>query len=111
MLHITDHAIIRYIERVMGINIQDIEDKILSKKDRTDYEDYEGMLTVSGVSLVIKNKTIITCGDETMSTKSVHDETNGDNKNNLIVHGIEGKIPKYVNRTNRKKTRKPRHRR
>lgn len=62
-IHVTDHAIIRYLERIEGVNIQEIKDKIVDEAVRQQYNTlgYGTYLNKSGTSrTVVRHNTAIT---------------------------------------------------
>ena len=61
-LQITDHALVRYLERQTGINIQAVRDEILTQKLLDAYKHIgDGELPINDkVRAVVKNGTIIT---------------------------------------------------
>jgi len=62
VLKVSEHAILRYIERVKGINISDIENEILTNEVKTITDDFGGTanLKYGKVTIVIKDFTVIT---------------------------------------------------
>ena len=61
-LKVTEHAIVRYFERVKGFDIEQIESEILSEKVRGFVEKLGGNGTYpnDGHQVVMKNKVVIT---------------------------------------------------
>lgn len=58
---ITEHAILRYIERVIGINLEEIKAKILSGQVREMIQKLgSGKFPADGFRVVVKNGTVIT---------------------------------------------------
>jgi len=59
---ISEHAILRYVERVLGVDIKAIEDEILSPKIINAIETlHSGKIPFkNGMTLVVKDKTIVT---------------------------------------------------
>lgn len=59
-IQITDHAMIRYIERVLGVNVKAIKEKILTQTVLDAIKLGATSVTSNGAKLTIKNNTIIT---------------------------------------------------
>jgi chromosome segregation ATPase len=59
---ITEHAILRYIERVRGINLKEIEEEILTDelKSTVSILGGNGKYPLNGCRAVLKNNTIVT---------------------------------------------------
>lgn len=64
---VTDHAVIRYLERVMGINIADVRDQVLGGSDKAWLETYnqvgDGQYDVAGHRLRVVNDKVVTVLD------------------------------------------------
>lgn len=61
-LHVSDHAVLRYMERVKGVNIDDIRDEIIDCIPCIDHtEDIKDKSVFKGPhKLVIKDNTVVT---------------------------------------------------
>lgn len=59
---ITDHAIVRYLERVKGMNIKDLEKEILNDATIDLVNKFEGVGTFpcEGFRIVVKNNVVVT---------------------------------------------------
>jgi hypothetical protein len=59
---VTDHAMIRYIERVMGIDMEALKARILTPETRAFIDQFgSGKFPVApGYRLVVKNRVVIT---------------------------------------------------
>jgi archaellum component FlaC len=58
---VTEHAMLRYIERVLKINLKDIENKILSERNLKIIDQLKsGKIPMEGCKLIVKNKAVIT---------------------------------------------------
>lgn len=60
LAHVTDHAVLRYLERVKGIDIDAVRDELGRVVDRA-IELGAGAAIVDGVKYVLNDKTIVTC--------------------------------------------------
>lgn len=62
---ITDHAVVRYLERVMGINIKEVRSKMISDCSHAKALDgVEDLVVLKGShKLVVKNKKVVTVLD------------------------------------------------
>lgn len=57
---LTEHAILRYLERVKGVNMEDVKDTILDDDTKSKIEVLgSGKFPKEGYTLVVKNNTII----------------------------------------------------
>lgn len=55
------HALIRYIERIHRINIEEIKKNLLSQKIKEYVNDFKnGRITENGITFIFKNRKIIT---------------------------------------------------
>ena len=65
---VSEHALLRYIERVIGIDLKDIEDNILNEADKENIKSLGNCkYPKDGFKLIVKNNvvtTIVTKGDE-----------------------------------------------
>lgn len=77
----------------------------MSTTNRQIYKDYEGVLSLGEVTMMIKNQTITTCGTKDYLFRSVYNS----DRSMLEVEDQNGKIPKHIDRSKRKKTRKIRN--
>lgn len=61
-VEITDHALVRYFERVLGLNSEEIIQKILSKENREKIYTLGGTceLKIDGVTFLIKDYAVVT---------------------------------------------------
>ena len=58
---ISEHAMLRYIERVMMIDMKALEEKILSKEERHKYKELGNMsIKKDGYELTVVNGTVVT---------------------------------------------------
>lgn len=57
---ISSHALLRYVERILEIDIELIKNHILSPANRAAIEAGATKITVDGIVLVIQDKTIVT---------------------------------------------------
>lgn len=59
---ITDHAVVRYLERVKGMNIAEVEKEILSEATIELVKKFEGVGTFpcDGFRIVVKNNVVVT---------------------------------------------------
>lgn len=104
MLHISDHALIRYLERVVGIDTEEIRTKMMSETDRIAFKDYEGVLHHGKKSFLIKNGCILSVGNENFKFASYYNR----NRDKIDFQVPSEIVPKHINRNKRKKTFKPR---
>lgn len=68
-IQMTDHAFVRYLERYLGVDIQDVKSHLISQFPN-DVPD--GRYTVDGVTFLIRNNHIITVLEENMRSKSMY---------------------------------------
>lgn len=61
---VSDHALVRYIERVQGISLDDIRDHILTDAVRTSIKAGASAVVVDGVRFVVNNGTLVTVIDD-----------------------------------------------
>lgn len=59
-LTVTDHAVLRYIERVMGINLENIREEILMQTESLYDKLGDGKYPIEGGRAVITNSTVVT---------------------------------------------------
>ena len=58
---LSEHAILRYLERVKEVNLEDIENEILDDKTREIIETvHTGKVGKKDFRLIVKNKTVVT---------------------------------------------------
>lgn len=57
---ITDHAVVRYIERVMGVDIDKLKEEILPTNLRVMALKEDCKITLDGYRLVIKDNAVVT---------------------------------------------------
>lgn len=58
---ISEHAIIRYVERVMGINIEEVKSKILSAQTKNIIENLgDGRYPIEGGFIAVRDNVIVT---------------------------------------------------
>jgi len=58
---ITEHALLRYIERIKGVDIKEIKKEIMTDQNKKMIETLEsGIFKLNGVKMIVKDKTIIT---------------------------------------------------
>lgn len=116
MLHISNHAIFRYLQRVVGIPVETIkkigitkqvrakyENEILTKEEREQFDSYQGCMTIRGAELRIDDCTVVTCGKA-----NVHSFNSGDGSNWIAPK--EMFIPSHIDTKERRKTHKKRNR-
>lgn len=60
--HVTDHAVLRYLERAKGIDIAAIRDELGHVVDKA-IEMGAGAAVVDGVKYVLNDRTIVTCNE------------------------------------------------
>lgn len=60
LAHVTDHAVLRYLERVKGVDIDAVRDELGRVVDRA-IELGAGAAVVDGVKYVLNDRTIVTC--------------------------------------------------
>lgn len=60
---LSDHALVRYIERIMKVNVQEIKDKILSPEIKALIDNGASRVSVDGVTFVVRNKNVVTIVD------------------------------------------------
>lgn len=61
-LSVSDHALVRYLERVKGIDIEALKAQMLHRGVALWYERLgDGVYPVDSYRLVIKNATVVTC--------------------------------------------------
>jgi hypothetical protein len=70
-LNVTDHALLRYIERVMGIDIEDIRNKIVNTQVETMVATLgdSNVPLGGGVYAVVRNQQVVTIGTADMIIK------------------------------------------
>lgn len=66
---VSDHALLRYIERVLEINVEGLRSEILSDNVRAALKSGATGVTVSGVKFVAKDGVIVTTLDASMRPK------------------------------------------
>lgn len=59
LVQVTDHALIRYIERVLGHDLDDIRDEIATRVERAAEIGAEAVI-VDGFRFVVDNKKVVT---------------------------------------------------
>lgn len=60
-VNITDHAILRYLERVHGFDTEEVKNKLLTDKLRTSIQTYgKGKLKENGITYIFKDNSVIT---------------------------------------------------
>lgn len=59
---VSEHAIIRYLERVQGVNMKDIKRAILNEKNKALVDELStcNIPIGNGVSIVVKDRTVVT---------------------------------------------------
>lgn len=58
---ITDHAILRYLERIHGFNTDEVKSTLLTEKLRENIQEFKtGKITENGVTYVFKDQTVVT---------------------------------------------------
>lgn len=63
-LIISEHAFLRYLERVEGINLEEIQAKILTKELMMKYKTLgNGTFPIGDFKIVIRNNTVVTIKD------------------------------------------------
>lgn len=60
LAHVTDHAVLRYLQRVKGIDIDAVRDELGRVVDKA-IEMGAGAAVVDGVKYVLNDRTIVTC--------------------------------------------------
>jgi hypothetical protein len=62
---ISEHAILRYLERVDGIDLETVKQKIMDEKTKSlvKFMGGNGKITREGFKIIVKNNTIITITD------------------------------------------------
>lgn len=60
MTHVTDHAVLRYLERVKGIDIDAVRNELGQVVD-TAVRMGAGAAVVDGIKYVLNERTIVTC--------------------------------------------------
>lgn len=60
---VSDHAVLRYIERVFGFDLQDVRNQILTPDRVAAIKAGANQITANGVKFVIRNKTVVTVKD------------------------------------------------
>lgn len=69
-VHITDHAVLRYIERVYGINIDDVRREILSIEDYEKYRQFKDCnIKRDNCVLIIRDCKVVTVLAKDMENK------------------------------------------
>jgi len=59
-IQITDHAMIRYLQRVKGLDVRALQDEILPKDLRKKLIKLEGVFSINGHHVRLKDRTVIT---------------------------------------------------
>lgn len=57
---VTDHAVLRYIERVLGFDVDAIRDRIMSKTVRDAIRSHAEAVTIDGYRYAIKAGAVVT---------------------------------------------------
>jgi len=58
---ITEHALLRYIQRIKGVDIEEIKKEIMTDKNKAMIETLgSGTFKLNGIKMIVKDKTIIT---------------------------------------------------
>lgn len=57
---VTNHALLRFLERITQISVQDVERMILSADNVAAIEAGASRITANGITLVIKDKAVVT---------------------------------------------------
>ena len=60
MAHVTDHAVLRYLERVKGVDIDAVRHELGHVVDRA-IELGAGAAIIDGIKYVLNDRTIVTC--------------------------------------------------
>lgn len=66
---ISDHALLRYMERVMGVDVDAVRSEILNEKIKAALKMGATAVTVNGVKMIAKEGTIVTVLSEEMKPK------------------------------------------
>jgi septal ring factor EnvC (AmiA/AmiB activator) len=60
-ISITDHALLRYLERIHGFNIKNLRETLLTEKVVSYINNYKsGKITENGITYVFKNRVVVT---------------------------------------------------
>lgn len=59
---VTEHALLRYIERIYGLNLEELKNEILTDESKAmiKFANGNGKFTLNGVKLIVKNSTVVT---------------------------------------------------
>lgn len=67
---VTEHAILRYLERAMGIDIDKIKQQILTKELLEMIDKFNtGVFTIDGIKYKVQNRAVVTILDKDMKPK------------------------------------------
>jgi hypothetical protein len=68
---VSDHAVLRYIERVMGVDVEQIRRGLLTPLVRQAMIAGAKQVTIEGVTFVIDNQTLVTVVEKQRSSRLV----------------------------------------
>jgi len=68
---ISDHALLRYVERVLEIDVEKLRNHLLSKEIRCAIEAGAKSVTIDGIKFIVQGKTIVTMIAPEQKKKSI----------------------------------------
>jgi chromosome segregation ATPase len=58
---ITDHALLRYLERIHGFDVEEVKKRLLTDKLRTSMQMYgKGKITENGITYIFRDNAVVT---------------------------------------------------